>query len=69
LDAPHRKYLMVVTDGGTTISQFDTHILESSQITGPFIAVLQLVYRESTAAKWLFPPGVPSDRSSSLGWK
>ena len=33
------------------------------------IAVLQLLYPESTTAEWLFPAGVPSDRSLSLGWK
>ena len=35
-DAPLKKYLMAVTDGGNTISKFNTYILESSAITGPF---------------------------------
>jgi hypothetical protein len=35
-DAPLKKYLMVITDGGNTISRFNTFILESSQITGPW---------------------------------
>ena len=35
-DAPLKKYLMAITDGGTTIAKFNTYILESSQITGPF---------------------------------
>jgi hypothetical protein len=35
-DAPLKKYLLVVTDGKSTISKFDTYILESSQITGPW---------------------------------
>jgi len=35
-DAPLKKYLMAVTDGGNTISKFNTYILESSQLTGPF---------------------------------
>jgi hypothetical protein len=35
-DAPLRKYLMVVTDGQTTISRFNSFILESNEITGPW---------------------------------
>ncbi len=35
-DPPLKKYLMAVTDGGTTISKFNTYILESSWITGPW---------------------------------
>jgi hypothetical protein len=35
-DAPIRKFLMVITDGGNTISKFSTYILESSAITGPW---------------------------------
>lgn len=35
-NAPLRKYLMVVTDGGNTVSRYHTYILESDQITGPW---------------------------------
>lgn len=35
-DAPLKKYLMAVTDGGNTISKFSTYILESDAITGPW---------------------------------
>jgi hypothetical protein len=35
-DAPLKKYLMCVTDGGMTAGYFNTYILESNQITGPF---------------------------------
>lgn len=35
-DAPLKLYLMAVTDGHTTVSKFDTYILEASQITGPW---------------------------------
>ena len=35
-DAPLRKYLMAVTDGGNTISKFNTYLLESTEITGPW---------------------------------
>ena len=35
-DAPLKKYLMAVTDGGNTISKFSTYILQSSDITGPW---------------------------------
>ena len=35
-DAPLRRYLMCVTDGVTTMSAFNTFILESDRITGPW---------------------------------
>lgn len=41
-DAPLKKYLMSVTDGGNTIGKYNTYILESSQITGPWRLVVYL---------------------------
>jgi len=41
-DAPIKKYLMVITDGGNTISKFNTYILESSKITGPWRLVVYM---------------------------
>ena len=41
-DAPLRKYLLVITDGGNTISKFNTYILESGQLTGPWRLVVYL---------------------------
>ena len=35
-DAPLKKYLMCVTDGTTTSDYFNTYILESDQIAGPW---------------------------------
>jgi hypothetical protein len=35
-NAPLRKYLMCVTDGGNTVSRYHTYILESDKITGPW---------------------------------
>ena len=35
-DAPLKKYLMCVTDGGNTVGYFNTYILESDRITGPW---------------------------------
>ena len=35
-DAPLKKYLMCVTDGGNTAGYYNTYILESDQITGPW---------------------------------
>ena len=35
-NAPLRKYLMCVTDGGNTVSWFNTYLLESSRLTGPW---------------------------------
>lgn len=35
-NAKLRRYLMCVTDGGNTVSKYDTYILESDEITGPW---------------------------------
>lgn len=35
-NAPLKKYLMCVTDGGNTVSYFNTYILESDAMTGPW---------------------------------
>ncbi|MCX6868549.1 MAG: hypothetical protein NTV46_20550 [Verrucomicrobia bacterium] len=35
-NAPLRKYLMCVTDGGNTVSRYHTYLLESDRITGPW---------------------------------
>ncbi len=41
-DAPLKKHLMCITDGGNTISKFNTYILESDHITGPWKLVVYL---------------------------
>jgi hypothetical protein len=41
-NAPLRKYLMAVTDGGNTISRFNTYILEANEITGPWRLVVYM---------------------------
>ncbi|MHB8523269.1 MAG: hypothetical protein ACYDH9_21295 [Limisphaerales bacterium] len=41
-DAPLRKYLMCVTDGGNTVHYFNTYLLESDRITGPWRLVSYL---------------------------
>lgn len=41
-DAPLKKYLMCVTDGGNTVSRYNTYLLESNQITGPWKLVSYL---------------------------
>jgi hypothetical protein len=35
-DAPLRKYLMFVTDGGNTCARMNTYLLESDALTGPW---------------------------------
>jgi hypothetical protein len=35
-DAPLKKYLMCITDGGNTVGDYNTMILESDTMTGPF---------------------------------
>jgi hypothetical protein len=41
-NAPLKKYLMCVTDGGTTCDKMNTYILESKNITGPWKLVSYL---------------------------
>jgi hypothetical protein len=41
-DAPLKKYLLVVTDGGNTVSKYSTYILESSSMTGPWKLVVYM---------------------------
>ncbi len=41
-DAPLKKYLMCVTDGGNTVHYFNTYLLESDRITGPWRLVSYL---------------------------
>jgi hypothetical protein len=55
-DAPLRKYLMVITDGGNTISKFNTYILESDHLTGPWkLAVYMRNFGEQASLG--LPPG------------
>jgi hypothetical protein len=37
-----KRYLMCITDGGNTISRFNTYILESDKITGPWKLVVYM---------------------------
>ncbi len=41
-NAPLKKYLLCVTDGGNTVSRYHTYILESDRITGPWRLVSHL---------------------------
>lgn len=41
-NAPLKKYLMCITDGGNTVSYFNTYLLESSRLTGPWKLVAYL---------------------------
>lgn len=41
-NAPLKKYLLCFTDGGNTTGKYDTYILESDRITGPFKLVQYL---------------------------
>ena len=41
-DAPLKKFLLCVTDGGNTVSRYNTYILESDHITGPWRLVTHL---------------------------
>ena len=41
-NAPLKKYFMCVTDGGNTVDRFNTYILESDLVTGPWKLVTYL---------------------------
>jgi hypothetical protein len=41
-DPALKKYLMCITDGGNTISKFNTYILESDRLTGPWSLVVYM---------------------------
>jgi len=41
-DAPLKKFLMCITDGRNTIGKFNTYILESGRITGPWKMVVYM---------------------------
>jgi hypothetical protein len=62
-DAPLRKYLMCITNGGNTISRFDTYILESDQVTGPWKLVVYMknfgeqAYFVNIPSKFISPDG------------
>jgi hypothetical protein len=62
-DAPLKKYLLCVTDGGNTVSYFNTYILESDQVTGPWKRVSYLrhfgeqAYFVNFPSKFISPDG------------
>ncbi|MCX6904463.1 MAG: hypothetical protein NTW03_13470, partial [Verrucomicrobia bacterium] len=41
-NAPLQKYLMCVTDGGNTVSRYNTYLLESDRLAGPWRLVAHL---------------------------
>ncbi len=62
-NAPLRKYLMCVTDGGITVWKFATYILESDAITGPWRLVTYMkdfgeqAYFVNIPSKFISPDG------------
>jgi len=62
-DAPLRKYLMCVTDGGNTSGFYNSYLLESGRITGPFKLVQYLhhfgeqAYFLNLPSKFISPDG------------
>lgn len=43
-NAPLKKYLMCVTDGGNTVSRYNTYVLESDRMTGPWKLVTHMTH-------------------------
>ncbi len=62
-DAPLKKFLMCITDGGNTISKFNTYILESDHIDGPWKLVVYMrefgeqAYFVNIPSKFISPDG------------
>ena len=62
-DPALKKYLMCITDGGNTISKFNTFILESDQISGPWRLVVYMrnfgeqAYFVNIPSKFISPDG------------
>lgn len=62
-DAPLKRYFMCVTDGGNTYGYFNTYILESARITGPWKLV---TYMKRFGAQGYFT-NIPSKFISADG--
>ena len=62
-NAPLGKYLLAVTDGGNTISKFNTWIAEADQITGPWRLIVYMkhfgeqAYFVNFPSKFISPDG------------
>jgi hypothetical protein len=62
-DAPLKKYLMCVTDGGNTCARMNTYILEADQMTGPWRLVTYMknfgeqAYFVNFPSKFISPDG------------
>ena len=62
-NAPLRKFLMCITDGGNTISKFDTYVLESDNVAGPWKLVVYMrefgeqAYFVNIPSKFISPDG------------
>jgi hypothetical protein len=62
-NAPLNKYLMLVTDGGNTVSRYHTYLLESDQVTGPWKMAAYLrnfgeqAYFVNLPSKFISPDG------------
>jgi hypothetical protein len=62
-NAPLKKFLLCVTDGGNTVSRYNTYLLESDRITGPWRLVSHLsnfgeqAYFVNIPSKFISPDG------------
>jgi hypothetical protein len=62
-NAPLKKFLMIITDGGNTISRFNTYILESDKVSGPWRLVVYMhnfgeqAYFVNIPSKFISPDG------------
>jgi hypothetical protein len=62
-NAPLKKFLLCVTDGGNTVSRYNTYILESDRLTGPWKLVTHMsnfgeqAYFVNIPSKFIRPDG------------
>ena len=61
-----KKYLMCVTDGGTTIGKFNTYLLESDHIAGPWKLVTYMKHFGEQAYFVNIPIEVPRRRRPNV---
>lgn len=64
-NAPLKKFLMCVTDGGNTVSRYNTYILESDRVTGPW----KLITHMSNFGEQAYFVNIPSKFISADGKK
>lgn len=73
-NAPLKKYIMCITDGGTTLSRYNTYLLESDSVTGPWKQITymkhfgEMGYFVNIPSKFISKDGRTAWMSYSTNW-